>query len=363
MSGINDNNLVSVSINLLYNGMVIQDDIYDSSGDRLLIRSGNTLDDIQIERIRSLNAGRSTIYVSGRTHKSMVTKRPDIEIESRKEVEEATGYADVKDETFELLEEIAHKKEVDQESLQNVSNELSHRLEATPPTVIISLINAMAPVDEYLQRHSVNVSLLNGLIGQWMRLSKNEIDKLVLIGLLHDCGKTLLPPAVLNAPRNLSAVEFEVVKMHTVYTSDLLSEFPESIQRAASSHHERLNGSGYPKHLALGDVSLEARITAISDIYDAMVSQRAYKTPQSPFSVIALLEKLRRSELDGELIRVFKKHMPDELMDKPITMSDGTIGIVREYDLTDIEYPKVELSGRVVKTDANLFCVSMFSDD
>jgi len=87
----NDNLLMAVSINLLYDGMLVQDDVYDSSGDRLLIANGSVLDDTQIERVKRLNSGSSTIYVTGRTHKSMLAKRPNIDIEVRHEVEESTG--------------------------------------------------------------------------------------------------------------------------------------------------------------------------------------------------------------------------------------------------------------------------------
>jgi len=363
MSDVNENILKSVSVNLLYDGMVLQDDIYDSTGDRLLLTSGNVIDDSQIENIISLNNGSYTIYVTGRTHEAMVSRKPEIEVESHGKIEEVTGYTEKKDETFKLLEEIAQKKAVSMESMKVLSHDLSARLDSTPPAVIISLINAMAPVDEYLQRHSVNVSFLNGLVGRWMGLSAVEVDKLVLIGLMHDCGKTMLPPKVLNAPRKLTSVEYEVIKMHAKYTYDLLSEFPEPIRIAASSHHERLNGGGYPKRLASGDVILEARITAISDTYDAMVSQRVYQGPQSPFSVMAKLENMSKNELDSTLIRIFLENMPKELVDKPVKMSDGTIGIVCEYDANDIEFPNVALSGRVIKTNRDIYCVTMYNND
>jgi len=363
MSGINENLLMSVSIDLLYDGMVVEDDIYDSTRDRLLVTSGNKLNEVQIERIKKLNSGRSNIYVTGRTHKAMVAKRPNIEIENRTDVEEATGYAESKDETFELLENIAKTKTVSMDSLRAVSNDLSDRIASTPPAVILSIINAMAPIDEYLQRHSVNVGFLNGLIGRWMGLSESDIDRLVLIGLLHDCGKTLIPPKILNAPRKLTLVEYEVVKKHADYAYDLLEEFPVPIRLAASSHHERINGSGYPNKLADEHIMLEARITAVSDTYDAMVAQRAHRGPLSPFYALAHLNSLSTSEFDSEIVRVFIENIPKDLLEKPVMMSDGTIGVVREFDLDDIEYPKVELSGRVIKSNENLYIVSMFTDE
>jgi HD-GYP domain-containing protein (c-di-GMP phosphodiesterase class II) len=362
MSGVNDNLLVPVSIKLLYDGMIVQDDIYDAD-DRLLVKAGNTINDVHIERIINLNSGRDTIYVTGRTHKAMISKRPNIEIENRVEIEESTGYTDIKEEAFKVLETLASENTVHQESLLSVSDELSQCLESTPPTIILSLINAMAPFDEYLQRHSVNVSLLNGMIGRWMGLPKNEVDKLVLIGLMHDCGKTLLPPSVLNAPRRLTGVEFEVIKMHTVHTYELLSDFPEDVRLSASSHHERIKGGGYPKNLTKDEITQDARITAVSDIYDAMVSKRSYKKPNSPFSILAMLNKLSWTDLDGSIVGVITEHMPKELMDKPVMMSDDTIGVVKEYFVDDIAYPMVEHNGKVIKTNEKLYCVSMYNDE
>jgi len=363
MSEADKNLLISVPIDLLYNGMVVQDDIYDSTGDRLLVTSGNTLNVVQLERIKRLNSGGSNIFVTGRTHETMLSKRPNIDFERRTEVEESTGYTKIKDETFELLEEISAKRTISVKSLTVFSDVLTEQIESNPPTILMFLINAMAPVDEYLQRHCVNVGMLNGLIGRWMGLPKTEVDKLVMIGLVHDCGKILLPTKVLNAPRRLTTVEYEVVKKHVVHTYDLLSEFPEDIRLAASSHHERLNGKGYTKNLSGDDIPLGARITAISDTYDAMVAQRAYQGPQSPFTTLAHMEELGTSELDGDIINVLIDNMPETLLNEPVMMSDGTIGIVRDYDPGDIGYPTVELSGREIKTGVNLYCVHMFSDE
>jgi HD-GYP domain-containing protein (c-di-GMP phosphodiesterase class II) len=290
-------------------------------------------------------------------------KSPQPHIASRKELEDTTGYSTVKDKTLEMLDNIAKKKTVHMEALYSVTAELSHRLEVTSPSTIISLINALAPIDEYLQRHCINVSLLNGLIGRWMGLPKRDVDKLILVGLLHDCGKALVPPKVLNAPRMLTVVEFEVIKMHPVYTYELLTEFPESLRLASRGHHEKVSGTGYPDRLSLDKIPFEACITAVSDIFDAMVSQRSYKKARSPFTIMSVLNKLRNSDLDARLVNIFNRYMPVELVDKPVMMSNGTIGIVRAFDPDDIEYPMIEVNGKVIKSSENLFCTSMYTRD
>jgi len=360
---IKDSNLEAISINLLYNGLKVQGDVYDADATRLLIRSGSTLNDDSLRALQSMNEGRNTLYVTQHAYRSMFENTPPEDAPSLQELEETTGYGEAAEETGEILDEIVANKSVQKEAMHTVSSELSNKLEVTSQSTIMSLINALAPVDKYLQRHCVDVSLLNGLIGRWLGLPKTEIDNLVLIGLLHDCGKALIPPKVLNAARRLTVVEFEVIKMHALHTYDLLTEFPEGVRRSARGHHEKVSGAGYPDHLSKENLSLEARVTAVSDIYDAMVSQRAYKTPRSPFNVLATLVELKGLELDSDLVDTFINNMPGELIDKPVVMSDGSFGVIRSYDPEDIEFPMVEVNGRVIKSGKNLFCTCMYTGD
>jgi len=358
-----DGNLEAISINLLYEGMEVQGDIFDADAQRLLIRNGSTLNADTLRAMRSMNDGRNTIYVTQNAFSAMFENSPPEDSPSLQDLEESTGYGIAAEDTGEILEEIVVKKAVQKEAMHTVSSELSNKLEVTSQSTIMSLINALAPVDKYLQRHCVDVSLLNGLLGRWLGMQKAEVDNLILIGLLHDCGKALVPPKVLNATRRLTVVEFEVIKMHTLHTYDLLTEFPERVRRAARGHHEKISGAGYPDHLSMENLPLEARITAVSDIYDAMVSQRAYKTPRSPFNVMATLLELSGSELDSTLVDTFINNMPAELIDKPVVMSDGTYGIVRALDPDDLEFPMIEINGRVVKSGKHLHCTCMYTGD
>jgi len=321
---------------------------------------------------RYAKRGVGALFTGGRGNAPEAPQAPQAELEpqdiispagvdSLSLMEETTGYGRAKNEMFELLEDISQKQYVQQESLRSISTELSKRLEVTPPATILSLINALAPVDEYLQRHCVNVSLLNGLIGSWLGMKKRDIDNLVLIGLLHDCGKALIPPKVLMAPRKLTIIEFEVVKMHATNSYELLTDFPEPMRCAARGHHERISGFGYPDKLANEEIPLEARITAISDIYDAMVSRRAYKKPHSPFIIMATLADMRGTELDAELVDVFIANMPLELLGKHVMMSDGTIALVHSFDPEDPEYPMVEINGAIKKSCQELCCMSMYN--
>jgi HD-GYP domain-containing protein (c-di-GMP phosphodiesterase class II) len=192
-----------------------------------------------------------------------------------------------------------------------------------------------------------------------MGLPKEVIDTLVLVGLVHDCGKATVPPEILHAPRKLTPSEFEVIKMHSVFSYDILSDFPDVVRYGARGHHEKLNGMGYPDALVQNTIPLAAKITAVSDIYDAMVSQRVYKEPRNPFHIVSWIKKLRETELEPKIVDIFTENLPKELVGKPTTLSNGKTAVIHALDPEDLEYPFVKVDGNVLKTSEDLFCIQM----
>ena len=330
---------------------------------RSLIRSNTTLSKSVHRDDKSIHDMARVSTARRRARQRALGMSLPVTVDSLQELEESTGYGIVKDKTTDIFEDIRENGTVERKSIRSLSAGIKNRLEVVNSSKIFSLINALAPVDEYLQRHSINVSMLNGLFGQWLGLSKVDIYNLVLIGLLHDCGKALVPAKILQAERKLTVTEYEVMKMHPLHSYDLLSGFPESVRRAARNHHEYVNGTGYPDCLSNFEISLFARITSIADVYDAIISQRSYKKAMSPFHALDIIEKSRSSALDNVLVNIFLLHILPELLDKPVVMSDGTIGIFREFDYKNPKYPKIELNGQVINTNEDLYCESMYIDD
>jgi len=360
-----NNELIPVSIELLYDGMVVPQDIYDAGAKLLLIRQGNTLSVSQIEAIRRFNKGEDTIQVTFETRELLMKhnpgpkEKPPDQDSYKAELEKATGYAGIKDDTLTMIHEISETKSAPRENIDTLSHELSDKIETMKPDVILDIINTLAPIDEYLQRHCINVSLLNGLIGKWLHFPREIVDMLVTVGLVHDCGKAHIPPQVLNAPRKLTLSEFEVMKMHPVYSYEILSEFPDEVRYGARGHHEKFGSKGYPDNLTGNKIPLAAQITAVSDIYDAMVSKRVYKEPRNPFNIIAWLAKLRGTELEESIVDVFIANMPKQMVNKPTMLSNGEAGIIHELDYNDLEYPYVQVGKKVFKTNKHLYCTQM----
>ena len=357
-------NYLPSSLGNLYPGMVVPAHIYNSNMSMILVPQGSVLTETRIEQLKKFSEGSGKIFVSPETER-LLQKRLEILRNAPKtqELEDAIGYTEIKNDAFDILERISHEEIVPHEELSSISQELSHTVEVTAPSIIVDLVSALASADEYLQRHSVNVGILNGLFAKWLRMSKDNIDSMILIGLLHDCGKASIPNKILNAPRPLTVVEFEVIKTHPQYSSSLMDDFPEVMRLSARGHHEKMNGAGYPDGLSGEGIPLMARITAISDIYDAMVSRRTYKNPNSPFRVLSVISGLRETELDGELVELFILYMSRELIGKKAVLSDGRIGAIVSIDLDNLEFPIMEVEGTTVRTNINLHCVSLHYEE
>jgi PAS domain S-box-containing protein len=133
--------------------------------------------------------------------------------------------------------------------------------------------------DPYTSGHQQRVSSLATCIAQEMGLPAVQIEGIHIAGIVHDIGKMYVPLEILSSPRRLNVSEFDLIKMHAQAGYDILKivEFPWPIAQAVLQHHERMDGSGYPGRVLGKDIILEARILAVADVVEAMVSHRPYR--------------------------------------------------------------------------------------
>jgi len=137
---------------------------------------------------------------------------------------------------------------------------------------------------------------------------------------LHDIGKVAMPDGVLLKPGKLTPEEFDIIKTHPIHGADLLAEAVEKLgdddllnegRNIAYAHHEKWNGTGYPRKLAGADIPLSARIAAIADVFDALTSERPYKKAFSNEEAFSILYNDAGSHFDPYLIEVVKRHEED----------------------------------------------------
>jgi len=152
----------------------------------------------------------------------------------------------------------------------------------------------LAAKDASTEEHTRRVATLAVQVGEALGLSAARLRSLAIGGLLHDVGKLSVPDSILQKPGPLTDDEFWVIKQHPERGRELLNElggFDESVRRLVLDHHERLDGGGYPRGIDAQDLDLPTRILAVCDVYDALVSRRAYRPAWSREEALALLHE------------------------------------------------------------------------
>lgn len=210
---------------------------------------------------------------------------------------------------------------------------------------LFNMLHNMHATEDSIYAHSVNVALICRQLGKWMKFDHATLDTLSLCGLLHDIGKLKIPEEVLNKPEKYTDEEFELVKKHTLYGYQLLQPLPidDRIKKAARSHHERCDGSGYPSGLTQEDTDEFAAIVAIADVYDAMTAARSYRAPLCPFQVIAKFEQEGLQKYNPKYILVFLNHIASIYQKHRVLLSDGRFATIVMQGTNQLSKPIVQL--------------------
>jgi putative nucleotidyltransferase with HDIG domain len=163
-------------------------------------------------------------------------------------------------------------------------------------------------VDEKLRfvaRHQRRTATLALSIGRQLGLDADQLEGLYLGALVHDVGKVAIPSELLSKPARLTLEEFALVKTHVQAGCDILQNvvFPWPIYAIVAQHHERLDGSGYPKGLTASAIVLEARIVAVADVFQAMSDDRPYRTTPGRDAALQELDRGAGVTFDAEVIR------------------------------------------------------------
>ena len=180
---------------------------------------------------------------------------------------------------------------------------------------IRALLVALAEKDTYTEEHTRRVALRAVQVGDELGLAPERLHDLAVGGLLHDIGKLSVPDGILKKPGSLTAAEFAEVKRHVELGEALLHElggFSAMVYRLVRSHHERLDGSGYPDGAESADLALDVRILAVCDVYDALRSTRVYREAWSHERALNLLRASADTEFDGRCVAALERVLERE---------------------------------------------------
>ncbi|SFO07941.1 HDIG domain-containing protein [Pseudobutyrivibrio sp. UC1225] len=216
---------------------------------------------------------------------------------------------------------------------------------------LLNMLGNMRNLEDPVYSHSLNVGLISRVIGKWLKLPLEDVNLLTLAGLLHDIGKTQIPKEILNKPDKLTDEEFATMKTHTTLGKKVLNGkgFDPRILYAALQHHERCDGSGYPRGLEEDEIDDFACIVAIADVYDAMTSARAHRDPLCSFQVISEFEREGLHKFKTKYILTFLEHIANTYNNSRVMLNDAKTGRVVYINKSSLSRPVVQLdSGEII---------------
>jgi len=196
--------------------------------------------------------------------------------------------------------------------------------------IIVNLTDIKS-YDNYTYLHSVNVCVLSIITGAELELSYNELKELGVGALLHDIGKVMIPPQILQKQSALTNEEYEIIKQHSVIGYNILKTMPQISEVSAMvalCHHERFDGKGYASGLAKDEIHIYSRIVAIADIFDALTSDRIYRKKISTNQAIDYLTVIAVASLDSNVLCHFTKIIPPYPIGTGVILNNGEKGIV-----------------------------------
>lgn len=212
-------------------------------------------------------------------------------------------------------------------------------------TALVAL-TAMRNYDNYTFTHMVNVSILTMGQARALGIEGRLLREFGLSALMHDIGKVRTPKEILNKPDKLTDAEFTIMKRHVVDGAEILRRTPEMPILApivAFEHHLRVDGSGYPGGAKRGTLNLGTMLCGISDVYDAMRSQRVYQQAFPTARVLAVLKRNDGTQFDQHLVRRFVQLLGIYPPGNMVRLTSGEIAVVTQVHAPDPHRPRVRV--------------------
>ncbi len=206
------------------------------------------------------------------------------------------------------------------------------------------LVTRLREQSAEIHARALQVSIYLLVFARFLELRRDELELLGLLGLLQDVGKTRLPGEVLNKKGPLTPEELEVAKRHVEYSAEILAGtpgLPPRLPELALLHHERQDGTGYPRGLKGAEIGLYGSMAAIADTFDALTALRSYAEPLAPSNALSFLYKERGTGYHAELVEQFIQCVGAFPVGSVVELNSGEIGIVITQNLVRRLKPRV----------------------
>ena len=235
---------------------------------------------------------------------------------------------------------------------KNVNTEMNGFVqEVVKERDILTQMRLLKRKDDYNFNHSLAVSTLAASMGKWLNYSQDEILELSIAGLFHDIGKLKIPDEIINKPAHLTEKEFEIMRKHPFYGSQILAStgrFSEDIILGIMQHHEKMDGSGYPNKVTGDRIHRYAKIISICNVYHYLTSRRIYNDEENPLKVADYIRRGSFEFLDPHMTQIFLKNIATFYVGNKVVLSTGEIGIIVYIHPQDKTRPLVKVADKFI---------------
>lgn len=322
--------MIRISSDKVTRGMVLARNIINSNG-RALLTKNQHLTQRYIKRLRELKI--PYVYIDDGLGLEDTTPpvKPSTVTKATKSLKQAFDY---------FVETGKADLQAIESQIDNIIDELSSNKN------ILFGMSELKTYDDYTYQHSVNVCILSIVIGMKQGYSRQQLRELGFGAMLHDIGKTKIPPEILNKPTLLTYEEYIEIKKHPWEGFSIVQSFkqlPYNSVYAILQHHEQVDGRGYPRGLNKYNIHDYGLIVAVADVFDALISDRPYRPAYTNLEAMEIILQDRDTKLSGKYIDALFAHINIYPPGTMVHLSNGDLAVIVKNNADGLNHPQLKL--------------------